>query len=189
MPVRVLCSTEDGVELRTLHRGLATRIFQSVETERAHLGRWLPWVHATQGLPDTVKFIQNARDAFLLGEALHGAIWCENQFAGMMALRVTRKTDRVGSIGYWVRSDFQGKGVVTRLLRAFIPYCFREWRMHRLELHCATDNEKSARVAERLGFRLEGVMRESQLINGVYTDMKLYALLASEWPPARRNDS
>lgn len=181
MPVRVLCDTSDGVELRSLHRGLARRIFDSVHSDREHLGRWLPWVQATQGLPDTVKFLQSAREAFLRSEALHGAIWCQDEFAGMMSLRIVRKEDAVGHIGYWVHSSYQGQGVVTRLMREFVPYCFREWGMHRLELHCAVANARSCSVAERIGFQLEGTMRQSQRVNGCYADMRLYALLASEW--------
>jgi len=181
MPVRVLCSAEGNLELRSLHRGLAARLFQTVDAERAHLGRWLPWVNTTQGMPDTVKFLQNARDAFLRGEGIHGAIWDQDQFVGMMALRVTSKADQVGQVGYWLSSRAQGRGIISRLLTAFVGYCFREWKLHRLELHCATANERSCRVAERVGFRLEGVMREARLVHGAFQDMKIYALLEPEW--------
>lgn len=181
MPARPICHLDGGLELRTLHRGLAARIFQTVDAERAQLGRWLPWVHSTLGLPDTVRFLQNARDLFLQGGGIHGAIWYQDEFVGMMALHVLSKADGVGNVGYWLSSRAQGKGIVTRLLAAFLTYCFDEWRLHRVELMCAVGNEASCRVAERVGFRLEGVLREARLVNGAYTDMKLYALLEQEW--------
>ena len=160
---------------------MAARIFQTVQAEREHLARWLPWVHATQGLPDTVKFLQNARESFLHADAIHGAIWDRDEFVGMMAMRITSKADRTGHVGYWISSRAQGRGVVSRLLGVFVGYCFREWRLHRIELHCATANERSCRVAERSGFRLEGTMRQARLVNGEFLDMKLYALLQPEW--------
>ncbi len=39
-------------------------------------------------------------------------------------------------------------------------------------------------LAERLGFREEAVLREAKLICGRHQDAVLYAMLASEWPPA-----
>ncbi|MCW5966303.1 MAG: GNAT family N-acetyltransferase [Bryobacterales bacterium] len=193
MAVRVLCSTGDGLELRTLHRGLAARIFQTVDAERGQLGRWLPWVHATQGLPDTVKFIQNARDLFLHGEGIHGAIWDQDEFVGMMALRMVSKADRIGNVGYWLCARAQGRGIITRLLGNFVGYCFEEWKLHRLELQCAAANERSCRVAERLGFRHEGLLRGARLINGAYLDMNLFSLLEPEWraraPQAATNNA
>lgn len=185
MPVKVICQAGDGLELRTLHRGLAARIFQTVEVERDHLGRWLPWVHATQGMPDTVKFLQNAREMFLRGDGVHGAIWHDDQFVGMMALRITSRADRTGHVGYWLSSRAQGKGIVSRLLGCFVAYCFADWKLHRLELHCAVDNERSCRVAERIGFQCEGVLREARLVNGQFLDMKLFSLLQHEWQAQR----
>ncbi len=181
MARRVLCSAGEGLELRSLHRGLAARIFQTVDAEREQLGRWLPWVQYTQGMPDTVKFLQDARDLFLRGDGVHGAVWDQDEFVGMMALRVTSKLDRKGHVGYWLCKRAQGRGVITRLLGSFLSYCFQEWKLHRLELHCATDNEASCRVAIRLGFRYEGLMREAQWVNGEFADMNLYAMLEPEW--------
>jgi ribosomal-protein-serine acetyltransferase len=54
-------------------------------------------------------------------------------------------------------------------------------QMHRVELICMVDNARSRAVAERLGFTLEGIKRESEWINGAFRDHALYSLLAHEW--------
>jgi ribosomal-protein-serine acetyltransferase len=185
MPVKVICKAGEDLELRTLHRGLAARIFQTVDAERQHLGKWLPWVQSTQGMADSVKFLQNAREMFLRGEGVHGAIWDQDQFVGMMALRITSRADRTGHVGYWLSSRAQGRGIVSRLLGEFVAYCFEDWKLHRLELHCAVANERSCRVAERIGFQCEGVLREARLVNGEFLDMKLFSLLRHEWERGR----
>lgn len=181
MPVKVLCYVDHGIEVRTLHRGLAGRLFQMVQVDREHLSQFLPWVEHTQSLTDTVKFLAHARNAFVHGQAVHGAIWVDNELVGMMALEVKSKADQMAHIGYWLSSRAQGKGIITRTLHAFVDYSFREWDLHRIEIYCATSNRKSCKVAERTGFRHEGVLRGARKVKGQFLDMNLYAMLAPEW--------
>ena len=54
---------------------------------------------------------------------------------------------------------------------------------HRIEIHAATENIRSRRVAERLGFRPEGTRREAYRIGDAFLDLEEYALLAQEWAP------
>ena len=52
------------------------------------------------------------------------------------------------------------------------------------EAHIEPDNAASLRLAERLGFRREGLMRDQLFVEGKPRDALLYALLRPEWPPA-----
>ncbi len=186
MPVKVLCHAGDGIEIRTLHRGLAARIHQLVRADQARLARFLPWVQQTQSIADTVDFLARAREAFVRGQAVHGGIWFENELVGLVALEVKRPADQVAHIGYWISGRTEGKGVMTRALTAFVAYSFREWRLHRLEIYCATENVRSCRVAERAGFRKEGTLRGARKVNGEFLDMNLYALLLPDWRAAQQ---
>jgi ribosomal-protein-serine acetyltransferase len=56
--------------------------------------------------------------------------------------------------------------------------------MHRIEMQCAVHNVRSRAVPERLGFRLDGIRRESYRITTEFVDSAVYGLLAGEWPPA-----
>lgn len=186
MPVKVLCHAGDGIEIRTLHRGLASRIYQMVRLEHARLARFLPWAQQTQSLADTVAFLTQARDAFVQGQAVHGGIWVENELVGMIALEVKNPADQAAHIGYWISSRVEGKGVMTRALGAFVAYAFTEWKLHRLEIYCATGNVRSCRVAERVGFRKEGTLRGARKVNAEFLDMNLFALLQPEWQAKRK---
>ncbi len=186
MPVKVLCQAGDGIEIRALHRGLAARIYQMVRAEHARLSRFLPWAQHTQSLSDTVAFLTHARDAFVQGQAVHGGIWVENELVGMMSLEVKGPADQAAHIGYWISSRVEGKGVMSRALHAFIDYAFTEWKLHRLEIYCATANVRSCRVAERAGFLKEGTLRGARKVNGEFLDMNLFALLQPEWQARRK---
>ncbi|RYF79960.1 MAG: GNAT family N-acetyltransferase [Chitinophagaceae bacterium] len=54
-------------------------------------------------------------------------------------------------------------------------------QLHRIEIRCATGNDKSAAVAERLGFLKEGVLREAELVNGKQFDLAVFSQLHAEW--------
>jgi ribosomal-protein-serine acetyltransferase len=52
---------------------------------------------------------------------------------------------------------------------------------NRVVIQCAVDNVKSCAIPLRLGFTLEGVLRQSDMLNGQFLDMNVYALLRNEW--------
>ena len=70
---------------------------------------------------------------------------------------------------------------MTAACRALVDHGFDALRLHRAVIRAATENAPSRAVAERLGFRLEGVEREAQLVNGEFVDLVRYALLSTEW--------
>jgi ribosomal-protein-serine acetyltransferase len=57
--------------------------------------------------------------------------------------------------------------------------------MNRVEVRAGVENLRSRRVAERLGFSLEGVMRQAERLGDRFIDHAVYAILASEWAQAR----
>ena len=53
--------------------------------------------------------------------------------------------------------------------------------MNRVEIRCATENVRSRAVPERLGFKLEGILRQSIWRHKRYYDLAMYGILAEEW--------
>jgi ribosomal-protein-serine acetyltransferase len=80
----------------------------------------------------------------------------------------------------FIAEDAQGKGTMTTVVRALVDYAFEEWKLHRLEVHCAPVNHRSRAIPERLGFREEALLREAELVGGRYLDSVVYGLLASD---------
>jgi len=61
---------------------------------------------------------------------------------------------------------------------------FRELRLNRIEIQCAARNARSAAIPRRLGFTLEGIRREAELVNGEFRDLLHFSLLRKngiEW--------
>jgi ribosomal-protein-serine acetyltransferase len=57
--------------------------------------------------------------------------------------------------------------------------------LHRIVVRCAVGNERSVRVAERLGFRREGLLREAHYVGGRFLDQHIYSLLRHEFTADR----
>jgi RimJ/RimL family protein N-acetyltransferase len=66
-----------------------------------------------------------------------------------------------------------------------LDYAFHHLSLHRIYGHVKADNEAPLRVCKRLGFSLEGTLREHRLRNGVWVDLCVLGLLRSEWIEAR----
>ncbi len=72
---------------------------------------------------------------------------------------------------------------MTASCRAVINYCFNELNVNRITIECATENARSRRIPERLGFKLEGIIRQVERLGDAYVDHAFYGLLRSEWQP------
>jgi ribosomal-protein-serine acetyltransferase len=85
------------------------------------------------------------------------------------------------TIGYWLSEHMRGRGVMSRAVRGLVDYGFGQLGLNRQVIAAATENQASRKVAERLGFRFEGIAREAEWIYGRKVDHAVYAMLASEW--------
>src|SRR5579871_2145540 len=177
----------DGAWIRLLEARHAPEVFAVVDRERAYLREWLPWVDATTEVEDTANFIQGSLEQFARGEGMAAGIWVGAEFAGTIGTHKIDWLNRTVEIGYWIASAFQGRGIATAASRAMIDYAFYELQLNRVNIHCAMGNVKSCAIPERLGFELEGVRRDGQLLNGRFVDLNIYAMLRRDWSaPAGR---
>ena len=87
--------------------------------------------------------------------------------------------------GYWVRKSAQRQGLATEAANAMVRYAFGALGMRRVGLTHSAGNEASRRIAEHLGFSLEGIQRAANpLPEGKFADRYCYARLdAANLPP------
>ena len=85
-------------------------------------------------------------------------------------------------IGYWIDERFAGRGIMPTALALAADHCFKTAGLHRVEVNIRPENGPSRRVAEKLGFREEGLRRAYLHIDGSWRDHLAYALIAEEVP-------
>jgi RimJ/RimL family protein N-acetyltransferase len=84
---------------------------------------------------------------------------------------------RSAEVGYWLGEEVWGRGLATAALRGLAGHAFGAFDLLRLFAVPFADNLASRRVLEKVGFVLEGVMRQSAVKDGQVKDQALYALL------------
>lgn len=169
----------EGAYIRLLVPEDAPVVFETVDRNRERLRPWLGWVDRTLGPGDTLAFI-NLTIATQGREFAYG-IYVRDSFVGAIGLH-TDPEHRSAMIGYWIDEEHEGRGLVTKASRALTEVAFRDLAMHRVWLTADPLNTRSCAVAERLGFRLEGLRREDTYTDGRFRDTALYAVLEDEWP-------
>lgn len=100
--------------------------------------------------------------------------------AGSVALSRYNARMLTAELGYQIAPDRQGRGLGSAAVRAFVAQVFAETPLRRIVALIHVDNTASRRLALRLGFRCEGVLRQHYLIEGVPADEAFYGLLRSE---------
>ncbi|MFB3786174.1 MAG: UDP-4-amino-4,6-dideoxy-N-acetyl-beta-L-altrosamine N-acetyltransferase [bacterium] len=100
---------------------------------------------------------------------------------GYTLLKNLDHKNRQAEIGLHLDPAFQGQGYGTNAFRALIRFGFEELNLHRLALQVFDFNERAIRMYEKLGFRVEGRLREAFFTQGKYCDILLMSLLEGEW--------
>jgi len=171
----------DGFELRLLEERHAPALFKVVERERAHLREWLPWVDATKSEEDSLSFIRSVLEQFVTNHGFAAGVWNGERLAGTVGLHRIDWLNRRVEIGYWLAREFQGRGVMTDACRAVVTHLFRELDLNRVEIRCAVGNTKSSAIPSRLGFTLDGTLRDAQFVNGRHHDLLVFGMLKRDW--------
>jgi ribosomal-protein-serine acetyltransferase len=169
------------IMLRPLQDKDAAEMFELIQHNRAHLDPWLRWSGRVKTLEDTAALIQRFQQKHLNGDGFHAGIWLKEKLTGGVVCHYINRESSKTEIGYWLGADYVGRGLITRAARVVIQHLFVVEKMHRIEIQCATDNLPSRAVAERLGFTLEGVKRESEWLTSRYADHSLFSLLDHKW--------
>jgi ribosomal-protein-serine acetyltransferase len=170
-----------GVELGLLEERHSSLIFKLVDQNRERLREWFAWVDATNSEDDTLAFIRRSLEQFASNNGFAAGIWDQERYAGNISLHKVDWLNRRAEIGYWLGREFEGRGIVTDACRAIVRHALVELELNRVEIRCVASNTRSKAIPLRLGFTLEGVLRQAELVQERYMDLEVYSMLRSEF--------
>lgn len=159
----------------------AEELFKLTNTNRKFLQQWLPWLDRVTEASDTKDFLEAQLLKFQQGKALHVTIFHQNKIAGVLGYNKIDRANKIGHLGYWLALEYNGRGIMTQSVRELIEIGFDYYTLNRIDLRCAVANSRSRAIAERLGFRNEGTIRQAEKLNDRYVDHVVYGLLKSEY--------
>jgi ribosomal-protein-serine acetyltransferase len=159
----------------------APAIFRQADRDRDHLSVYMEWMTPDYSLASAEEFVRRNAAASVERASLALGIFKDEVFIGSIGFVKFDWAVRKTEIGYWIASQEQGKGIITRACARLIDIAVSELGMQRIEIRCAAENVRSSAVAKRLGFRKEGHLRRSEVRHSKLLDFEIYGLLAEEW--------
>lgn len=100
-----------------------------------------------------------------------------NQFYGAIGFYLISKEHRKAELGYWLFPEYWGRGYVQEAAEKVLEYAFEILAMHRIEAFVEAGNAASSKTLERLNFNYEGRMQESEIKNGKFISVDIFARL------------
>jgi ribosomal-protein-alanine N-acetyltransferase len=100
---------------------------------------------------------------------------------GGMFLHNISPTHRSGEIGYALNRRYWRQGYMSEAVRLICRFAFRELKLNRVWATVIVPNTASAELLFKLGFTLEGTLRQGMRVRGRYYDVHVFGLLQSEF--------
>ena len=175
----MVIAVRPDLELRSVAPADARALDALIAADRERLARFMPWA-AGQTIESTREFIVRSLQQEAAADGFQAVLVVDGSIAGIAGYHRIDRANLSTTIGYWLASPYEGRGLMTAAVAALVDHAFRAWGLHRLELRIAPDNERSRAIAARLGFREEGVLREAERFGGEYRDLIMHSLLAGE---------
>jgi len=172
---------DQDLRLNLLEPRDALDLFKLVDSNRAHLREWLPFIDHYQSVKAATQFITRNGEESSGEKGLVMGIWVREMLVGVVTYDYIDWSNRAALIGFWLGKSFQGKGIMTRTCSALVDLAFNELGLNRVEISCAVENRRCRLVPERLGFGKEGVSRQREWLYDRFVDTVSYGMLASDW--------
>ncbi|HEX6441788.1 MAG TPA: GNAT family protein [Stellaceae bacterium] len=156
-----------------------------------------PGLHEAYGDLEAMRFWDSlpARDAAETAARIRHSLGIDPQWHAAFAVLLRDSGKFVGMVNYhqrvpphrrlgvgWILGrPWWRQGLAQEATRALLDHCFTALDAHRIEAQIEPDNAASLRLAERLGFHREGIMRDCLFVDGQPRTAFLYALLRPDW--------
>lgn len=170
--------TSPRLELRKHTQDLAETMYSYVDQDRERLRMFLPWVDMTRSVDDETAYIKMSHASWEKGTLFDYGLFERETgtYLGNIGVHnIAWAHDRC-ELGYWILGKFEGKGFVSEAVEALEKVCFG-MGFHRVEIRCCSINPRSAAVPRRLGYSLDGTLKENTIEQGNYRDTLVFGKL------------
>jgi ribosomal-protein-alanine N-acetyltransferase len=130
-------------------------------------------------LADTKVQMDWYRDILRQGSGIWWAITQEavGELIGTCGLYKIQTQHRKAELGYWLLPPYWGQGLMRATLETVTTYGFDTLNLHRIEAYVETKNVASGRLLQKLGFRQEGTLHDTEIKHGRFISLDIYAKL------------
>jgi RimJ/RimL family protein N-acetyltransferase len=178
----------DRLLIRVPQAGDGPALNAAIRETFQSLKLWMPWAQEIPSIERSEENSRRARAQFISREditlrLIHKA---SGEFLGSSGLHPRDWSVPKFEIGYWCRTKFEGQGYITEAVNGILRFGFEVVHARRIEVRSDVLNERSLRVAERVGLIRESLMRNDGLgTDGTLRDRVIFALTDADWHRAK----
>ncbi|MHA7967589.1 GNAT family N-acetyltransferase [Paenibacillus sp. CAU 1782] len=151
---------------------------EAIRESIEELRPWMPWASKVPSVEESEINLRMSRLEFLERKDLRLLLTLKDDgtIIGSSGLHRIDWKARKFEIGYWIRTSYAKQGFMTEAVNAIVNFAITELEANRIEIRCDERNERSAHVAQRCGFTLEGTLRNEVCgVDGQLTNTMVFA--------------
>jgi RimJ/RimL family protein N-acetyltransferase len=188
MPAPILLDIPDTFEserllIRAPRPGDGVAIDEAVRETLGPLRQWMDWALPEPSVEISETFARRGAADYIARTSFPMLLWLKDgsTLVGSSGFYVRDWLVPSFEIGYWCRARFEGQGYISEAVRAISRFIFSELGARRIEIRCDARNERSAHVAQRAGYQLEGRFRNHRIdTSGQLQDSLIFALVSDK---------
>jgi RimJ/RimL family protein N-acetyltransferase len=155
----------ERLHIRMPKPGDGRAVYEAIEASLNELKPWMPFAHLNQTEEDVEANIRGAHIKFLQREDLRMLVYHKETGEYIASTGLHRIDWDVPKfeIGYWIDTRHSGKGYITETVEGLTNFAFKKLKARRIEIRCDALNKKSRAIPERLGFSLDGILKNDDV--------------------------
>ena len=160
----------------------AQAIVEAVTESLPELRPWMPWAKELPTLDFQIARQRQVMAQWITREELVLHAYLKGTSTLVLSSGLHRIDWQAGKFetGYWVRTKYMGQGFVTEAVNGITAFAFTHLHANRVVIRCDAQNIRSAAVARRCGFLLEGILRHDTLdVNGHLRSTMVFSKLSA----------
>ncbi|HUW71303.1 MAG TPA: GNAT family N-acetyltransferase [bacterium] len=155
-------------------------VFKLVEENRKYLAEYLTWVEKTTSSDQVLENTKRALISFSEKKSIDYLVIENDEIVGRISIWLVDENTSTYEIGYWIIERKRNLGIISSCVREVIDIGIEYLDAEKYEISCIVENIGSNRIAQKNGFKLEGIKRSAIKVNDKVYNMNQYGLLREE---------
>ena len=174
--------TDDKILLRPYRMSDVNNLYQAVRESIKEIGVWLPFAHENYAIKESKDWVRKRPEEWRKSITYDFAIFdvASGDLIGGCGFNEFDGRNGKANLGYWVRTSYTGRGVAAAATRLLAKWGFEVLKLNRIEIAVAVGNQRSLRVAEKVGAKREGILRNRINIRDKMHDAVMHSLIPGE---------
>lgn len=166
--------------MRDLEPWHAQEFAELFQRDDHDLYQWLAWEHFED--PEATKgFLEGFAKGRGEGTRRLFGLWLDRTLIGGALYPTINMRTGMAEIGVFLAAPSRGQGIVTEAVKSMVDHAFDDLGMRRIEWRCSPVNLPSRAIPQKLGFTLEGTLRQVFQVRDTYLDLEVWSVLREEW--------